>query len=948
MARTLAVVLGAVCVLWASVVSALGLGQITLHSALNQNFDAEIRLLQIRDLGDDEIIPRLASAADFERIGVERFFFLTSLGFELERRGPEEAVIRITSRQPVTEPYLNFLVEVLWPNGRLLKEYTVLLDPPAFTKDEGVAPVSPARAMVQPDRSAGIVVREDVEIPLPEERVERPAPLPAYTKEERFQGDTYGMTDRDDTMWSIALMTRPSRDVSVQQTMLAYVRLNGEAFIGNNVNLVKAGFVLRVPTEEEIRRLSQREAVAAVMRHNELWEAYRFGDSLKPIDASEPSRSRTVAETGGGELPLVSRAESGQDAATGASDVTRGANEMRRATDPALIAAQEERDGFALQNEELRESQRMLESQNENVRRQLQIKDEQLAQLQQQLEQVRRQLDEAQQPPEPQQPAGQTQPETQPQTSTVVAPPAPEATTPVRAPFFAMLMDNIVPVGAALALVVVLIVVLRMLSARREAAFEDVSFEDEFEAFDSVEQEDLAEQSTSFLALEAEDEDEAQELEAEDDFGLEAEDDFGLEDEEEEGDAEQAADVISEADIYIAYGRFPQAISFLQTALATEPNRTDVRLKLMEVYVETKDLEGFTEHSKALIAQAGNDEAVMRRARQLQARLPGAESIPGSVPDEELSLSDTLVGGDEVADEARAAIDDDGAPSLDFDLNLDDADLEDSDDVREALEDALDFDLDLESDDEEAAAAEPLLDLDLQLDEDSQASPMLDELQIDQEADELDLELDLDEEAFTPVASGEHPAVDLALTPEEEAQDDDLEGLELLTDDDEAQAEPAEQLLGIAAETQEFDLSSLDDQLSESAEEEEDAITLSTDDDLDLEFSLDDDEEQQEPEASVSDVSSRMPEDLPEPATPTAEFDLSELDLDRSAGGADIDDDVELLSDAEDEATTKLSLARAYIDMGDTDGARDILNEVTKEGSEEQRKEAHELLSQLS
>ena len=90
-----------------------------------------------------------------------------------------------------------------------------------------------------------------------------------------------------------------------------------------------------------------------------------------------------------------------------------------------------------------------------------------------------------------------------------------------------------------------------------------------------------------------------------------------------------------------------------------------------------------------------------------------------------------------------------------------------------------------------------------------------------------------------------------------------------------------------------------------------------------------------------------MPEDLPEPATPTGEFDLAELDLD-GGGVGDFDDDVELLSDGDDEAGTKLSLARAYIDMGDSDGARDILKEVVEEGTDEQQKEANELLSQLT
>ena len=949
MARTPAFVLGAVCTLWATVVSALGLGDITLHSALNQTFNAEIQLLRIRDLGNDEMIPRLASAEDFERIGVERFFFLTSLNFDIERVG-NDAIVRISSREPVTEPYLNFLVEVIWPSGRLLKEYTVLLDPPVFTKDEGVAPVSPGRAMVAPDRGVGLVVREDVEIPLPAEDVERPAALPAYTKEERFAGETYGMTDRDDTMWSIALMTRPSRDVSVQQTMLAFVRMNPEAFIGNNVNLVKAGFVLRVPTEDEIRQLSQREAVAAVMRHNALWESYRIGEGIEPIDASEPSMSRTYAETGRdeGELRLVSSADAGAEAATGASDVTRGASATRDMSMAELTATEEERDRVARENDELRESQRMLESQNENVRRQLQIKDEQLAQLQQQLQQVREQMAEVQQQPPPAQP-----------TTPTVTTPVPEPAAPESSGPFAFVLNNIVLVGGALALVIVLFVALRVYSARREAVeFDDVSFEealpDEFDVFDSAEQPAVAapgERSEQFLDLAEEEEPESVDV-AEPDFAFDDDDELEIGDQ-----TLQTSDVVSEADIYIAYGRFPQAISFLQSALESEPQRSDVRLKLMEVYVETKDLEGFSEQSKALLSQAEGDEAVMRRARQLQAQIPGADAIPASGLDEDLDLSDTLVGVDEIADAAREAVeesDEDRASSLDLDLNLDDADLADSD--AQPGEPSLDFDLDLESDDEEADAADSL-DLELDLEEDSERSPTLHDLEIALQADELDLELDLDEDAFTPAATGEHPAVDLTSPPEESAADEDFDDLELepFEDDDEgADAEaPAVELLGIGNETQEFDLSDLADQdavLEDDVSEDVEEIELSLEGDLDEEIvlSLEDDSDVEPSPDEVSEPAvPSMPADLPEPALPTQEFDLAELDLD-AGGGGDIDDDVELLlSDAEDETSTKLSLARAYIDMGDSDGARDILNEVVEEGSEEQQKEANELLSQL-
>ena len=120
---------------------ALGLGEIELNSALNQEFDATIEITDTSGLEPGEILVELASSEDFARIGVERFFFLTDLDFTVTYGSAGEARIVITSTRAITEPYLNFLVEVLWPQGRLLKEYTVLLDPPTFS-DAAPPPVS--------------------------------------------------------------------------------------------------------------------------------------------------------------------------------------------------------------------------------------------------------------------------------------------------------------------------------------------------------------------------------------------------------------------------------------------------------------------------------------------------------------------------------------------------------------------------------------------------------------------------------------------------------------------------------------------------------------------------------------------------------------------------------------------------------------------------------------
>ena len=106
---------------------ALGLGELQLKSALNQPLSAEIALLESQGLSQWEIKPALASAADFERAGVDRLYFLTKLDFKVEGNR-----IVVSSREPVNEPFLNFLIELNWPAGRVLREYTVLLDPPTF------------------------------------------------------------------------------------------------------------------------------------------------------------------------------------------------------------------------------------------------------------------------------------------------------------------------------------------------------------------------------------------------------------------------------------------------------------------------------------------------------------------------------------------------------------------------------------------------------------------------------------------------------------------------------------------------------------------------------------------------------------------------------------------------------------------------------------------------
>ena len=141
MKQTYALLLALILLPLAPRVDALGLGNINLHSALNQPLNADIRLLSVDQEELDRIYVGLATSAAFAKAGIERPFYLTQLKFKIVIDNSGAATIRAFSKDPIREPFVNFLLEVEWPKGRLLREYTLLLDPPAFSAERAVASI---------------------------------------------------------------------------------------------------------------------------------------------------------------------------------------------------------------------------------------------------------------------------------------------------------------------------------------------------------------------------------------------------------------------------------------------------------------------------------------------------------------------------------------------------------------------------------------------------------------------------------------------------------------------------------------------------------------------------------------------------------------------------------------------------------------------------------------
>ena len=314
---------------------ALALGDLKVRSSLNEPFNAEIDLLSVR--GDDlaDLRAKLASPEEFLRAGVERPYVLSRLRFKVEERPGGKAVLKISTRQPVKEPFLNFLLEMNWPQGRVVREYTALLDPPVYAAAATARVQGPVvRATPEPLPPAlEMPVAEGAGRPEPAKVVEVQPPPAAVAGEPKAASEgakaappapqpksggaeSYGPTRSGDTLWSIANRVRPDASVSTQQMMVALLQANPDAFAMGNVNALKSGYVLRVPDRGSLDAVTHAQALADLRpwqrqrRRASPWRSrHRHPSRLRPSrgSSSSPPAPRRVREPVGVVEPPHSR-----------------------------------------------------------------------------------------------------------------------------------------------------------------------------------------------------------------------------------------------------------------------------------------------------------------------------------------------------------------------------------------------------------------------------------------------------------------------------------------------------------------------------------------------------------------------------------------------------------------------------------------------------------------
>ena len=651
---------------------ALGLGAIDMRSSLNQPMNAVIDLNSASASDLSAIKVFIASQQAHDRAGLSRARILSDFRFSVEQDERGNAFIRITGSDAVQEPFLEFLLELEWPNGHLLREYTVLVDPPVTMPAQPVAPITPITR-----RSAPAVQSAARQSRAPARSVTTPV---RTTAAPASSADSYGPVRRNETLWEIAKRTRPGNDISIDQMMHALLRENPQAFMNNNINRLKAGVTLDIPDRNTINAITASEALAESRRQEQEWKAGQQAatQESKPQSATPVEAVDTVDSTESLLQLTAPEEETTAGLATASSgdpEAVAGASSTDMGKQLALVS--EEAEANKAQSVELQSRVADLEEQIETMKRLLELKDDALAGMQ---DQVAAETDELVVIDE-----SETALETditdvdvedaaaEEVIEDVVAQAEPEATVVDEARGFVnKLMDN--PVLAGLGVLVAILLGGFLWASTRHKGHQSI-FDDEMTLEKHMANASAMKNAQLIPVVDFDDDVAEEEI-----VPIQGHDE---------------SDPITEADVYLAYGRIQQAEDVLQAALENTPDNAELRVKLLEVYHAGGNISAFDREASEFRASVTEDDAQWLRVAIMGFALSPSNELyrAGGVDSDKsggIEFDMDLSGIDHPVDDMDAGAGSDAAgmdlpDSIDF--NFDDIGeaIDDDEDANEGL-----------------------------------------------------------------------------------------------------------------------------------------------------------------------------------------------------------------------------------------------------------------------
>ncbi len=949
----------------------LGIGEIELHSALNQNLKAEIRLNVAAGENPSEVSVKLAPPEKFDQAGVPWNYFLSKLRLEPVVQANGSIIVKVSSREALTEPFLDFLLEVTWPQGSMVREFTLLIDPPT-AYNQPVIPVvdhsgysaEPLEQMERPVRKARSAPRKAVRAPGNDISPQTPT------------SGEFGPIQKSDTLWNIATQVGQDKNVPTAQMLNALYKANPDAFINGNIDALKAGATLKIP---EIKSINPGQDEQKPARKNAKPEAAQATASKKPLELVAPSEAKTA----GGVIGNQPKTE--ENTGTDAESATHAGTEQAS-------------DGKDL---ELQARIEKLEQQLGMMQQLLALKDQQLATIQ------NNKQPQVAAPQTPVAPSSPTQPAQVAQPAPVTAEPTAPPSTPVQP---AVVQPTVTPEPAPIpvvkpapkitpppappvvedegifasdafywlggALGTGVLGLLGWLFWRKREIDERTNTESMFASASQIQMPD-SESSLSVPIMDISSTDEY-------DVGTVGESSFISDFTPSDFDAfdtdQNEVDPISEADVYLAYGRYQQAEELIRHAIADQPNRDECKLKLLEIFYASENKDSFARFAQEL-ADAGKqaDKPFWKKITDM-----AKEFIPES----------TLFGGDVPAPAPSAKIAS-VLPATTADTEI--VDLEDVNDILRLDDDLSDFDLNLDMG-KEPGTEDNGLDFDLgsfgetTTPQKQQPEQHIESINFDSfSASESTIDNDESDAVLGSAAESVMESFDFELTDttaaadqgktdstpvqidtSEQAATETLESFDFNFDlDSTEKADEPVATDNAAADFESFDFTNFDTSDKASATT---AVAAEPEKITDIEsFDFDFDTSSAEP--TLDDSLKQTPDLSLDSELKLETFDFSDFDTitpkasasTESAAQAkgdfdfNFDFDTPIISTTDneefqlgvsdltdmDEFETKIDLAKAYIDMGDVEAARAIAEDVVAKGSKQQQQSAQALLDEL-